>query len=103
MADDGAGYQVDTGKIHAAGQAAIRVGEAVAALADDVDPGCAMPAVPAGLGVGATLLAIDPFWQQHFRSVGADVQRTGNNLCQVSGNYSHAEAVNSSAFDRIMS
>lgn len=101
--DNSGGYQVEPSRIRAAGQAAIRIGEAISALANDVDGACTISPAPAGLDVGSTLLAIDPLWQQHFRAVGDDVQQTGQTLAKVSRNYSATESKSSATFRGILS
>lgn len=97
------GYQVTPGKLHDAGQSAIRIGNDIAAQADRVDDASDVPTAPAGLGVGDTLRAVDPLWRQHLRAVGADVRATGEKLNATAGNYTNNELVNSQAFAAILS
>lgn len=92
------GYQVEPNTLNGACEAAIRIGQNISALADDVDPACA---VPTDMPVGAALLAADPLWQQHFRNVGANVTATGQLLCQSSANYTAAESSISASFRSI--
>lgn len=95
------GYQVSPGTLHDAGQAAIRIGNDITALAGAVDYATDMPPAPAGLGVGDTLRSIDPLWQRHLRAIGADVRATGEKLMSSSANYSNSELANSQAFRSI--
>lgn len=101
-ATDSRGYQVTAGTVHDAGQAALRIGATITALANNVGPASDMPPEPAGLQVGSTMLGIAPMWEQHLRAVGAAVQQTGQTLCQVSANYSNTEAAINQSFHAIL-
>ena len=98
-----AGYQVDTGTVHGAGRRAITIGQNVSELAVAVTPASDVSPAPAGMEVGSTLLDVVPLWEEHLVAVGADVQRTGQNLTSTSTNYANAESTASQSFHTIQS
>lgn len=91
-------FSVHSGRIRAAGEAALEIGQRISAMTDEVGPACD---VSTTLDVGAALVEIGPLWRQHLSDVGADVQQTGRNLCAAADNYTATDTGAASSFQRI--
>jgi hypothetical protein len=77
--------------VDGAGQAAVRIGDAISELGSEVPAASDVQPAPDGLTIGATLLAVTPMWQRHLAALGGEVTQDGHDLIAVQRNYSHAD------------